>query len=117
MGFNWMRGKVQTLDAVEVKKYHRGSWIGLSLMVTTGLFLFYPLREFLLARPQFYLKMAFVITLVCNGFVIGKLQHIATEKPFASLSTKQKLPLFISGAVSTLSWLGAIACAFFLLPE
>jgi hypothetical protein len=116
MGFNWISGKAQTLNASEVTKYHKGSWIGLGLMILTGLFLFYPLREFLLTRPQFYVKMAFVITLICNGLVIGKLQHIAIEKPFASLSNSQKLPLFISGVVSTLSWLGAAAAAFFLLP-
>ncbi len=117
MGFNWIRGKVQTLDASKVRKYHRGSWIGLSLMISTGLFLFYPLRELLVTRPQFYIKMAFVITLICNGFVIGKLQHIALEKPFASLSNSQKIPLFICGAVSTLSWLGAATMAFFLVPD
>jgi hypothetical protein len=117
MGISWIRGRVETLDAKKVKKYHRGSWIGLSLMIITGALLFYPLREFLLTRPQFYIKMAFVVTLVCNGFVIGKLQHIAIEKSFSSLSSFQKIPLYISGAVSTVCWLGAIVCALFLLPE
>jgi hypothetical protein len=116
MGFDWMRGKVATLDVSRVRKYHHGSWIGLGLMIATGFALFWPLREFLLTRPEFYVKMAFVITLICNGFVIGKLQNTATTKTFASLSATEKLPLIISGAVSTISWVGAAIMAFFLLP-
>lgn len=117
LGFNWIRGKEQILDTLSVKKYHRGSWIGLGLMIVTGVILFFPMREFLLTRPQFYVKMAFVITLVCNGLVIGKLQHVATSRTFASLTFSEKLPLFISGAVSTLAWVGATLGGFFLIPD
>lgn len=117
MGFNWIRGTVQILNENKVTKYHKGLWAGLALMITTGLFLFWPLREFLLARPLFYVKMAFVITLIGNGLVIGILQKTATSKTFASLSLKEKLPLFISGAVSTLSWIGAALAGLFLIPE
>lgn len=117
MGFTWMRGKVATLDPQVVAKYHRGSWIGLSLMIATGLALFWPMREFLLTRPQFFVKMAFVATLVCNGFVIGKLQKTAETKTFASLSFTERLPLFISGAVSTLCWIGAALGGLFLIPD
>lgn len=116
-GFNWIRGKEKLLSKKEVMKYHHGTWIGLILMIITGAFLFYPLREFLLTRPQFYIKMSFVLVLIINGLVIGKISHIATEKTFDSLSTKEKLPLIISGAVSTIAWLMAIASAFFLIPD
>lgn len=117
MGLNWIRGKVTMLDEKTITKYHKGSWIGLGLMITTGLFLFWPLREFLLTRPQFYIKMAFVVTLIGNGLIIGILQKTASTKKFTSLSFKEKLPLFISGAVSTLSWLGAGLAGLFLIPE
>lgn len=117
MGFLWIRGKVLKLDEKKVYKYHKGSWIGLSLMITTGLLLFWSMREFLLTRPQFYVKMAFVITLIVNGLVIGSLQKTATTKTFNSLTTQEKIPLFVRGAVSTLAWLGAVTTAFFLLPE
>jgi hypothetical protein len=117
LGFQWIRGKVLKLDEKKVYKYHKGSWIGLSLMITTGLLLFWPMREFLMTRPQFYIKMAFVVTLIVNGFVIGSLQKTATTKMFTSLTTREKIPLFVSGAVSTLAWFGAAATAFYLLPE
>jgi hypothetical protein len=117
MGFTWMRGKVKVLDEAKVHTYHIRSWIGLVLMIVTGFLLFWPMREFLLTRPQFYAKMAFVVTLVCNGFLIGNLQKKATTRTFASLSAEEKIPLFLSGAVSTLSWCGAAVMAFFLLPD
>ncbi len=117
LGFKWIRGKEQVLNVATVQKYHKGSWIGLGLMIVTGVILFLPMREFLLTRPQFYVKMAFVVTLVCNGLVIGKLQHVATTKTFTSLTFTEKLPLFISGAVSTLAWIGATLGGLFLIPD
>lgn len=86
-------------------------------MITTGLTLFWPMKEYLLTLPQFYIKMAFVATLICNGFVVGRLQKKASTRTFSSLSPRERTPLFISGAVSTLSWIGAIIAAFFLLPD
>jgi small-conductance mechanosensitive channel len=86
-------------------------------MVLTGFMIFWPMREFLLSRTQFYVKMAFVLTLFINSFVIGKLQVIATKRTFASLTPQEKVPLFLSGAVSTTCWILTIVAAFFLIPE
>jgi hypothetical protein len=109
MGFNWIKGRVVTLNREEVRKYHYRVSIGLGLMILSGLCLFWPLREFLLTRTQFYVKMSFVATLVLNSFVIGYLQDVAIAKPYATLTFREKLPLFISGAVSTGCWLLTIA--------
>lgn len=117
MGFNWMRGKDQVLDEKRVRKYHIRTWIGLLLMIVTGFTMFWPMREFLLTRPQFYVKMGFVLALFLNSFAIGRLSKISTEKTFASLSTKEKIPLMISGGISTISWLGAVLGGFFLIPD
>ena len=117
MGFSWIRGKTATLDEIKVRKYHRGIWIGLCLMISTGFLLFLPMREYLLTRPQFYVKMAFVLTLIINGFVIGHLQKIAISRSYNSLSTKEKLPLYISGGVSTLAWLGAALGGLYIIPD
>ena len=117
LGFSWIQGKESILDEKVVQKYHKGSWIGLGLMIVTGALLFWPLKEYLLTRPQFYIKMAFVVTLIINGLVIGTLQKTATTRRFDDLSSHEKLPLFISGAVSTLAWLGAAGMAFFLIPD
>ncbi len=117
MGFNWMRGSIQTLDEKEVKKYHYRIWFGLGLMILSGLFLFWPLREFLFTRPQFYVKMVFVATLIINGCIIGYLQKRISGKTFTSLSIKAKMPFLISGGISTLCWVLAGIAGWYLVPE
>lgn len=117
LGFNWIRGKVSMLDKATVEKYHKRTWIGLMLMILTGLVLFWPTREYLFTRPQFFIKMGFVLALFINSFVIGILSKTSTTKTYASLTFSQKLPLIISGGVSTISWLGATGMAFFLEQE
>lgn len=117
LGLLWARGKVEKIELKLVTKYHNRTWFGFALIITTGLILFYPMREFLLSRPQFYVKMGFVAAIFINSFVVGTLLKIPTEQSFASLSLKKKTPLMISGAISTVSWLGAIAGGFFLIPE
>lgn len=117
LGLDWVRGNLRTLDAVTVAKYHRNTWIGLGGMITTGFLLFWPMREYLLTQPQFYVKMGLVALLVTNGLAIGKLQKVATSRAYRELSFKEKLPLIISGAVSTLGWVGAATIAFFLIPD
>ena len=72
------------------------------------------MHEYLLLRTQFILKMAFVITLICNSFVINKLKKIATERKYVELTTQEKLPLLVSGIVSTCAWLRAFVCAFYI---
>jgi uncharacterized membrane protein len=117
LGFSWIRGSTKTLDTKEVKKYHYRISIGLGLMVVTGLLLFWPMREYLLTRPQFYVKMTFVVTLIVNSFVIAYLQKIPTVKSFSSLSPQEKLPLFISGGISTAFWILTAVAGLYLIPE
>jgi len=113
-GFLWLRGTLETLNKNTVRRAHRWVGVGLGMLIGSGFFLFWPMREYLLATPAFYIKMAFVITLLCNSFVIERLMTIATTRPFASLSLPEKTPLYASGALSTLCWLGAFSAAFFL---
>lgn len=117
LGLDWMRGKEAVLSAEEVRVLHKRTWIGLSLMITTGFIMFWPMREYLLTRPQFYTKMAFVLALIVNGFIIGHLQKVATRKSYAMLSKREKIPLLLAGAVSSISWIGAATMAFFLIPD
>lgn len=114
--FSWIRGKVNTLNAVKMKKLHDNVFYGLIGMTITGIGLYLPLQEKLSASPAFKIKMAFVAVLFINSFVIYKLMPTASEKKYSELSTKEKLPLLISGVVSTLSWIGALIAVMFL-PE
>lgn len=116
-GLAWVRGKAMTLDAIKLARYHKRIWIGLGLMILTGTLLFVPLREYLLRRPSFYIKMACIGALIANGTLIGDLMKIATEKSFKEVSIAAKVRLFVSGAISSLAWLGAIIAAMFLEEE
>ncbi|MDB5260426.1 MAG: hypothetical protein JWN37_657 [Candidatus Nomurabacteria bacterium] len=117
MGFNWIRGKYQTLDEKKVRFYHISTYVALFLVIATGINLFWPIHEYLLTRPQFYTKMAFVLLLLINSVAIGKFSKVATIKPWSSLTNKEKLPLIITGGLSTIGWLGAFAGGFFLIPN
>lgn len=116
-GFNWMHGKEITLDEKKVRRYHHWVSYGLVAMIVTGGLLAYPAFKFLLTRPAFYFKMLFVSMLIINAFVINSLMKVALTRPFSTLAMSEKLPLLISGAISTFGWLGAFACAFFLFPD
>lgn len=112
--FEWMRGKI---DAIQRKKVFALHWVvtvGLSGLILSGLYLFWPLRDYLLTEPLFWLKMFFVAALLINSFFVEQLMHVATRRPYRALSTREKAPLFISGAVSTLSWVGAVVTALLL---
>lgn len=114
MGYEWIRGNVLTIDKKKAQVYHRHTWIALGFMIITGFLVFFPEREYFLTRWQFFVKMAFVVTLICNGFVINYLMKTATKHAFKDLTLSQKIPLLISGAVSTIAWLGATVMAFFI---
>lgn len=114
--FSWMRGKLAILDANKMMKFHHNIFYGLIGMTITGIGLYIPLREKLSASPAFKFKMAFVIVLFINSFVIYKFMPVASNKKYSELTTKEKLPLILSGAISTLSWIGALIAVTFL-PE
>lgn len=117
LGFTWITGKVNVLPEKDIRKYHRRVWAGLIGMMITGFIMFWPMREYLLERWQFLLKMSFVLALVANGFAIGSIQKVATKKWYRELTTREKIPLLLSGAISTAGWVGAARMAFFIVED
>lgn len=112
--FEWILGHKQTLNGKLMKTVHNLTGFGLLMMILSGVAMSMSIFPFLLKTPAFLIKMAFVLALIINSFFIGKLMHIAIERPFKSLSTKEKIPLFISGGVSTAGWVGAFVAALFM---
>lgn len=110
----WVLGKRETLPLWLMRTLHSVIWAGLLIMIVSGGTMFLSYREYLLTVPAFYIKMSFVLALIVNAFVIGKHLHIACERSYASLSREERQPLFISGAVSTISWIGVICAALML---
>ncbi len=107
LAMKWTRGKSATLELRHLNFAHLIVSFALLSLVITGGFLFWPMRSYLLFYPPFLLKMAFVLVLILNSFAIDTFMHVARARSFDSLSPKEKLPLFISGALSTLCWFGA----------
>lgn len=114
-GFAWMNGKKETLDARKIRLLHHLMWAGLSGMIVTGLIQFLPAYQYYLSEPFFIVKMCLVAILMLNGILIGRLQGIAAERSFASLSIAEKIPLFAGGAISTVSWIAAGLIGYFLI--
>ncbi len=112
--FAWIRGKKQTLDAALMHQYHVMIWAGLIALIVSGTILFYPMRVFLLQDLLFDVKLLFVGILLVNGVLIGRLLHVALEKPFAELTGYEKRALFASGAISALSWVCAAGIALLI---
>ena len=112
--FAWMRGKTETIGKTALLMAHWMVTIALLGLVYTGLLLFWPERDYLLTQPLFLVKLGFVAALLINSKAIEWLMHVAAVRPFNSLSSGQKMPLFLSGAVSTLSWIGAGLMGLFL---
>jgi hypothetical protein len=113
-GLLWVLGKSETLPYARMRMLHTCAWIGLITIILAGATMFSSYPQYLLSLPAFQLKMVFVAFLLMNAFVIGKHMHVAVLQPFATLSKQEKLVLLISGAVSTIGWIGAYVCAQFL---
>jgi len=114
VGFSWIRGKKETLEHKTVQRLHVLTWIGLIALIITGVILFWPFKNYLLHQPLFIIKMLFVLALVINAFLIGRLMNVALERPFQSLTFSEIAPLMLSGAISIFSWFGALIVALVL---
>lgn len=109
--FQWLTHKRDVVSKRELWVSHWIVSIALAGLVLTGLYMFWPLRDYLLNQPLFWLKMAFVAALIVNSFFIEYLMHTAAHTPWRRLSISERVPFIISGGISTLSWVGAFLAA------
>lgn len=114
VGFNYFRERTLTLSRSTIVWSHRLVWVGLVGMIATGIALMLPSYEYWLSLPSFYVKMAFVLTLIVNALFIGKLSHVATETPYSLLDDETRKTLLTSGALSTMCWIGAAVIGLFI---
>ncbi len=110
----WVRGKEEVLEYSTMERIHIIVWIGLIVMIISGVLLALPIKGFLVANVAFYVKMFFVVTLVVNSFFISSFIRTACERPFTSVTKKEKKLFIISGGVSVVGWLGAFISALFM---
>jgi len=110
-GFLYLRGKKATLSASKVKRLHQLVWIGLALMIISGIGLVAEDPD-VVEEAVFPVKMLMVLAFVINGFVIGQLSRVSVITPYVELSRRQQLMILISGGVSISCWIGATAIGF-----
>ncbi len=115
VGLSYLRGTRELLSKRFITLSHRGVWVGLLLMIATGIVLVLPSWEYRLQDPAFYVKMGFVLVLLVNAHAIGKLSTVAAERPFKSLPSDTQKTLLISGGLSAMGWIGATLIGFFFL--
>lgn len=101
----WMRGK--KIEFERMKTLHILVWFGIASMIITGGSMYMQYKEYLLTDTAFIVKMFFVATLIINGIVISKFLHYV-KRPYSDLTKKEKIPLIVSGMVSSAAWVGAI---------
>ncbi len=114
-GLQYMRGRKEVLSLTRVKRLHYAVMIGLGLMILTGAFMFADAWGELVEKTAFYVKMLMVGALIANSFVIGNLMHIATQKPFSTLTPHEKFKLYFSGTISLVCWVGSATIGMFFL--
>jgi hypothetical protein len=97
-----------------MEKFHQIVSLGLLIIIVSGALMFWPVRDFLLYESAFQIKALFVLALIINSLVIARHMGVASAREFSQLSMRERWPLLFSGAVSTLSWVGAFVAAQFL---
>lgn len=111
---SWMLGSRETLEEGRLRQYHRMIWVGLGALLITGALLLFPARLYLLGDILFDIKLLFVVILMVNALLIGRLAEHAVTVPFREVSARDKRALFASGAISLLSWGAAAGIAFLM---
>lgn len=115
VGLLWVIGKIQRLPKLFMFWTHRLIWVGFTASIASGAYLFWDLRDYLLETPAFLTKMGFVLALFINSFFISKhLKRALEAESFAHLERPEKIKFFISGAVSSVSWVAVFVSAQFL---
>lgn len=112
--FLWVLGKRALMDEKRVRVLHHAVTSGLALLLLTGGYMYAQAAPAYLSIPTFVVKMATVLALILNTYAIGRFSSVALTRPFASLSHAERLPLFITGAISFLGWVTAFVCGLLI---
>ncbi len=115
LGLSYIAGKKKLLKASTIEKLHLIVFLGLMVLIITGVVLTAPSWNFYVNDRVFQLKMFFVMTLFLNGVFIGRLMRVASVKPFNKLQKPKKFLLLLSGSLSLISWISSAVIGYFFL--
>ncbi|MDB4991905.1 MAG: hypothetical protein JWL75_150 [Parcubacteria group bacterium] len=112
--FFWVLGKTKMIAPARVRFMHRSVTTGLTLLLITGGLLYSSAPEAFLSTSTFVVKMVTIFALIINTYFIDRFSGIAVTRTFASLSHAERIPLFITGAVSFAGWVTALTCGLLI---
>lgn len=110
----WVLGKRKLFHPETMKFLNRAVTLGLTLLLITGGLLYAKSAPAYLSLPVFDVKMVAVFALIINTYAIHRLSQVAITRSFGSLSPRERLPLYVSGAVSFLGWAIAFICGLLI---
>jgi hypothetical protein len=110
----WVLGKKDVMSSGRVHFLHRAVTVGLTLLLLTGGYMYAQAAPAYLTLRPFLVKMVVIAAVIINTYAINRFSNVALTKSFASLSQKEKLPLFISGGVSFAGWVTAFICGLLI---
>jgi cation transport ATPase len=113
-GLQWFLGRTRVLSQKSVEVVHTLVSVGIAVIILTGGLMFIDRSSYLLSQATFLAKMCFVGALVLNGFFIGSISKLASEKAFAELTPGERMKVLVSGGVSIVGWVGAVTCGLLL---
>jgi hypothetical protein len=109
--------KDQKINLTEVGFLKLGSsivWIGLILLVVSGIGLFLQDPSGYLASSKFLAKMTIIAALIINGLIFHTthvpriMRHVDHHLPSSDEFMRKRMFLLASGAISVTSWVSAI---------
>lgn len=89
-------------------------WLGATLVIGSGLVLFFQATEYYLANPQFWAKMIVITVVMTNGIIFHfyhwPLLKKLINKPTSTITQYnfRREFLLISGVLSSVSWMSAL---------
>lgn len=104
--------KITKAEAKGLENVSKWIWLGLAVLIVSGLALYLPEAEKFNGSTKFLVKMVVVTVIILNGFWLNV---IVTPKLTRLLKSKSKWlrPMaFASGALSITSWLTAMTLGF-----
>ena len=110
----WLLKRTVRLPRWRLQWLHHLISIVLTASVMSGVLMAWPVREFLLTELSFQIKLGFVGALIMNLVFIGRHVAVASTHTFGELGRSERIPLIVSGVVSTIAWIGTFTAAQFL---
>lgn len=110
----WLVKGTMRLPRRRLEWLHHIVGVSLAAAVVSGALMAWPVWQFLITDLSFQIKLGLVGALILNSVFIGRHVALASEYTWCELRWSERIPLLVSGSVSTIAWVGTFTAAQFL---